>query len=343
MMKSIKYSSLKGVSQLEKGLINKKAVFIVLMIILLTCFFPVLMLKACAQTSGLAGYWKLSEDSGNMVPDSSGNGNTGYLGNYSNSELPQWVNGINGGSALKFDGVGNFVIVSGSTNLNFSTAVTVMAWVYLPAGANYLDSRILGKDAANGGTNLDFDINDSGHVELALGNGEDFNGTPAAYSSGVIPLGAWTHVAATYDGSLAKIYINGSLDTSASWTSGFDINNGMPLCIGASNYLTDSGTPYGYSCINATIDDVRIYNTALSQQDISAIFASDQITSTPAPSTTPAATSSSPTSGTSTPTPDTPEVPLMAILMVLLTIISVVAVVITRGKRIFKTREMQKS
>jgi hypothetical protein len=33
----------------------------------------------------------------------------------------------------------------------------------------------------------------------------------------------------------------------------------------------------------------------------------------------------------------------MAILMVLLTIISVVAVVITRGKRIFKTREMQKS
>ena len=297
------------------------------------------MLKTSAQTRSLVGYWKFNEDSGNIVPDSSGNGNTGYLGNCSNSELPQWVNGINGGSALKFDGIGDFVIVSGSTNLNFSTAVTVMAWVYLQAGANYLDSRILGKDAANGCTNLDFDINDPGHVELGLGNGENFTGTPAVYSSGVIPQGAWTHVAATYDGSQAKIYINGSLDTSASWTSGFNINNGMPLCIGASNYLTDSGTPYGYSCINATIDDVRIYNTALSQQDISAIFASDQTTPTPTPPKTPTPTSSSPTSGTTTPTHATPEFPSLAILIVLLIIISVVAAVLTCRKRTIKTGE----
>jgi hypothetical protein len=319
---------------------NKKAVCIVFLMILLSGFFPMLMLKACAQTNGLAGYWKFNEDSGNMIPDSSGNGNTGYLGNYSNSELPQWVNGINDGSALKFDGAGDYVIVSGSTDLNFSTAITVMAWVYLPAGATYLDSRILGKDAANGGTNLDFDINDSGHVELALGYGENFNGTPAVYSSGVIPPDIWTHVAATYDGSQAKIYINGSLDTSASWTSGFDINNGMPLCIGASNYLTDSGTPYGYSCINATIDDVRIYNTALSQQDVSAMFISDQTTATPTPSTTLTATSSS---ETSTPTHTIPEFPSLIISTVLLIITFIVTVLLTRGKKIIKTKERSSS
>jgi len=225
---------------------------------------------AHSQASGLVGYWNFNEGSGTTVSDSSGNGNSGTLSSYQDTLLPQWVNGFNGTSALKFDGNKDFVKVSDSSSLDFSSAVTVMAWVYLPTGAHYLYSRILGKDASNGGVNLDFDIaNDSGYLQVGLGTDGGSSGEAiVVYSVGVVPRNAWTNVAMTYDGSLIKIYINGTLDSTYSWTGGFTTNNSMPLCIGAGNYEgAAGGTPYQF-CINATIDDVRIYNTALSQQDI---------------------------------------------------------------------------
>jgi hypothetical protein len=219
---------------------------------------------------GCVGYWKFDEGSGSTASDSSGNGNSGTLTTYQDTTLPQWVSGLNGTSALTFDGVGDFVQVPDSSSLDFSSAVTVMAWVYLPAGVHYGDSRILGKDASNGGTNLELCIhNDSGNIEAGVGiDGGGSGQAVQVYSVGVVPRDAWTNVAMTYDGSLIKIYINGILDSTYSWTGGFTTNNGMPLCIGAANYQGGyGGTPHG-ACINATIDDVLIYNTELNQTGI---------------------------------------------------------------------------
>jgi hypothetical protein len=207
--------------------------------------------------SGLVGYWRFDEGSGNIAADSSGNGNNGTLMNN-----PAWVDGKYG-KALSFNGVNNNVVVPDSSSLDLSSAVTVMAWVYLPKGAHYAEGRILGKDASNGGSNLNLDIhNDAGNVSFDLGYGYGFTG-PILVSSGYVPREVWTHVAATYDGSLAKIYINGVFDSSISWTAGFDTNNGMPLCIGSKNY-----SPGYYFFINATIDEVKLFNRVLSQQEI---------------------------------------------------------------------------
>ena len=215
-------------------------------------------------SDGLVGYWNFDEGTGNIATDSSGSGNTGALVNN-----PVWVDGKSG-KALNFNGVDNNVVVPDSNSLHLSSAVTVMTWVYLPEGAHYGDSRILSKDASNGGSNLALEIHDdSGHVALELGYGGGFTG-PVAISTGYVPRNVWTHIATTYDGSVIKIYINGILDSTTSWATGFDTDNGMPLCIGSKNYLGSLGGASYEFWINATLDDVKIYNRALSQQEIQA-------------------------------------------------------------------------
>jgi hypothetical protein len=74
----------------------------------------------------------------------------------------------------------------------------------------------------------------------------------------------WTFVAATYDGSLMKIYINAGLDKTYPWTGGMDTNNGRPLTIGKNNFYPWSEEFW----FEGAIDEVRLYNYALSQQQI---------------------------------------------------------------------------
>jgi hypothetical protein len=210
---------------------------------------------------GLVGYWKLDEGSGNTAVDSSGKGNTGTLQNG-----PVWVDGKEG-KALGFDGVDDFVQVTDSSSLHLSTAVTVEAWVYLPTGADFSQGRtILSKDASNGGTGLNFGIcNDAGGVQFGVGTDGVYSpiigvDTPTGY----VPRDVWTHVAATYDGSLMKAYVNGVLCVSNPWTGGINTDNGMPLTLGKKNFY-----PWSYEYwMNGSIDEVKMYNRALSPQEI---------------------------------------------------------------------------
>jgi parallel beta-helix repeat protein len=220
------------------------------------------MIKPVKGEGGLVGYWKFDEGFGYSVIDSSGNGNSGTLNNG-----PTWVNGRHD-KALSFDGVDDFVLVQDSPSLHFYSAVTVEVWAYLPIDADYAGDRIISKTASNGGTNLILGIWDNaGHVWFGVGYDGGFPGQAVIMTSvGIVPRETWTHVAATYDGSTLKIYIDGVFDSDNSFTGGINTDNGRPLTIGKNNYFPY----YEEYWFNGVIDDARMYNRALSQQEIQA-------------------------------------------------------------------------
>ncbi len=88
-------------------------------------------------------------------------------------------------------------------------------------------------------------------------------GTSTAFVSGPTanPVNAWTHVALTYDGATQRLFVNGTQVATRATTGTIQATNN-PLWIGGNN-------PYG-EYFTGLIDDVRVYNRALTQTDIQA-------------------------------------------------------------------------
>ncbi|MCK5407978.1 MAG: LamG domain-containing protein, partial [Candidatus Krumholzibacteria bacterium] len=142
--------------------------------------------------------------------------------------------------------------------------VTLSAWVYVASYQH--DARIISKET---GTSEPFSIYSlileddvtSGLIEFRLGLvGQDRIIVPANTS---IALNQWTHVAATFDGNYARIYIDGQLDKTQ-LISGVFRHNDNPVYIGASQFYA--------RFFEGTIDDARIYDHALSSDQIFALY-----------------------------------------------------------------------
>ena len=78
-------------------------------------------------------------------------------------------------------------------------------------------------------------------------------------SPGALPANQWTHVAGTYDGAQLRLYLNGSQVASQARTGSLQVT-GSPLRIGGNTYSTEF--------FPGRIDEVRVYNRALSQSEI---------------------------------------------------------------------------
>ena len=88
----------------------------------------------------------------------------------------------------------------------------------------------------------------------------------------------WYHAAATYDGALLKLYVNGVLEGAVA-TSVLPNNTTYPLQIGG-NSLQNVWFP-------GCLDDVRIYGTTLSSADVATLFSSAPVPSPLPPPVTP--------------------------------------------------------
>src|SRR5262249_25604503 len=94
----------------------------------------------------------------------------------------------------------------------------------------------------------------------------DMGGTFASanvYGTGALPVNTWSHLAGTYDGATMKFYVNGVLVSSRAQSGAVTASTGA-LSIGGDQITHDSGPHYWAGLI----DEVRIYNRALSATEV---------------------------------------------------------------------------
>ncbi len=156
------------------------------------------------------------------------------------------------GSGLVFGGSSS-LNVANSASLNITNELTLEAWINR-AGAGR--RTIITKDSSIGFLQYELLINDSNKLEFSLFTTSAFVNIAATPT---IPLG-FTHVAATFDGSKIRLYMNGNIVLDTILTSSTIVPQNFPVTIGnSSNVLT----PF-----LGTIDELRVWNVARTPQQI---------------------------------------------------------------------------
>jgi hypothetical protein len=197
------------------------------------------------------GAWLFEDIAGKMVVDSSSAGNDGDI-----EGGPGLVNGVFG-KAMDFNGSDDFIIIPDSDSLELEY-LTMAAWVYLRSYPE--DARILTQEV-DGDPYSTYSIMMSGggytkfEFRISLDNVRQRIPTIAD-----VPLETWTHVAATYDGEKAVLYINAEIDLEQP-QSGTLLTTDNPLYIGASQFWTPR-------FFDGLMDEVTLFNVALDQDQI---------------------------------------------------------------------------
>ena len=207
--------------------------------------------QARAVEEGLVGYWKLDEDGGTQVEDSSGMGNKGVIiGNV------EWVEGMFG-SALLFSESQSCVNIEHSESIDMSEELTIALWAQpeenQPASAKFLCKQKSGEYP------YALQYNDAGSGIFGTIN------TTARFDTAphLEVFTEWAHLAYTYNGEAGILYKDGA-EVARRGASGELQHNELSLTIGSRLESSQS--------FKGIIDDVRLYNIALTPDEISVIM-----------------------------------------------------------------------
>lgn len=207
--------------------------------------------------SDLVGSWQFNETSGDTAHDSSAYSNHGTLFNG-----PVWT----GDGKLQFDGVDDYVEVSDSSSLAFTNQITLSAWIMLTED-NLRFMKIVIQPAndtsADPWENYCLDLRRKNpRFSLSSGLAGSWTGAYDTTWNSPITVGAWYHLAGTYDGSMMILYVNG-LPTQTKTGSLTIGNNVLPLYMGSAQ---------GTNGFGGMLDEVRIYNRALTPTEIQDLY-----------------------------------------------------------------------
>ncbi len=201
--------------------------------------------------AAIVAWWKLDETSGLIAADSSGNGNDGTLTNMFGDE---WTTGQVDG-ALEFDGADDNIDCGNDDSLNITDEITLSAWINMvqrPDRDNWYtitwkenaySMYLYGTDSTVTTLGADFWL-DTGRADIWSGPDID------------IPPNDWAHVAVTFDGTEFKFYVNGEHDYTEDEPGTIEIST--------INFLFNEAG----SIFKGLMDDVRVYNYALSGEEI---------------------------------------------------------------------------
>ncbi len=214
----------------------------------------VAMPVAALDTDGLVGAWLLDDGKGETVTDSSDNGLDGKIA----KGKPKWVDGKFGG-AMEFGGQ-DMVTVDDDNALDLEE-FTIAAWVNIPkiSGA----WQIIASKEHRGPTGRNYGL--FGHINSGVVH-YSFT-TNAGWKSfdakTVVTDGDWHHVAGTYDGSDFKLYLDGGVDAQVSPGTKPDNHD---------NFLFIGGCDIGNYWMTGTIDEVVLYDRALSEKELNELI-----------------------------------------------------------------------
>jgi hypothetical protein len=240
---------------------SRVAVSTTVLLFLAVCIFPLTahaaILSNPPNNLGLVGYWTFDEGSGSTAYDHSGNGNNGTLVN-----SPTWVAGKVGG-ALSFNGTNQYVQGNDTTLPQGASPRTMSAWIKTTtSGTSWF---------------LSYGTDSTGNASGMFVSGGNLYATTWLndLNSGItVNNNSWHFVVATYDGTTWRTYV----DSVAGATNSPSTNTtGGNLKIGTRQDLTQY--------FSGTIDDVRIYNRALSANDVANLYTAGRTTRNTSPTT----------------------------------------------------------
>jgi hypothetical protein len=214
-------------------------------------------------STGLVGHWITSGNAINWktstIADTSGNGNTGTLVGMSTTTSPT-IGKI--GQALKFNGSSSIISNFLSSISPAGSSRTICAWFRTSSAAR---EGLVG--ARNfSGVGFVFDVNNGGAGNLGYFH---TGGNSLTVSAGITP-GKWYDACATYNATtlVAALYLNGTLLGSQGSFSA-DAANAFNGVIGDESIAGNGAANHLFA---GTIDDVRIYNRALSAQEVQQLY-----------------------------------------------------------------------
>ncbi len=204
---------------------------------------------------GLVAAYNFNEGSGTSLTDRTGQGRTGTIAGAT------WSTQGKFGGALSFDGVNDLVTVADANSLDLTTGMTLEAWVLPTANGGGSWRNILIKERP-GGEVYNLYANTDTNVPKVYVIRSAQPGVPQeAAGTAQLALNTWTHLATTYDGTTLRLFVNGvQVGTRA-------VSGAMLTSTGA---LRIGGNSIWGEYFQGRLDDIRIYNRALSAAEIQA-------------------------------------------------------------------------
>jgi len=239
---------------------------------ILIAFFLISGTSFAELNSGLVAYYPFNGDAN----DESVNANDGTVYGGATLAIDRFENTD---ASYSFDGNDDYIMLPRTSTLSPSE-FTLSTWVLLSSyNISYTNCGYVVYSTYNtvdyGG--LIFYISDTGKTSIRLHNGIRYggeNGNRDLKGDQIISLNQWTHIAATFNGSELKTYLNGNndgyklLDNEYLYLAYSDSGYGSPK-IGKSSWTSEN---YLENSFHGKIDDIRIYNRALSENEVMELY-----------------------------------------------------------------------
>jgi hypothetical protein len=201
------------------------------------------------RDKGLVGYWKFEEGSGTTAYDSSGNGNNGTWSGTGTHYTTGKVGSYSGQFATT---TSDYVVTPTSNLFAFSGDFTLSGWFYIPQlPSTYF---VYKASATSGGLSALIGPNRFSVGKSLISENVIISYTP--------PTSQWFYLVFVRSGATVYCYYNGTQIGSGTFTWSYP----------AGNTIIGIDGNYASYPFNGLIDDVRIYNRALSSAEISAIY-----------------------------------------------------------------------